>query len=120
MRFSEAICCSLVEVTRRPFATLTRSENFDRQWPDIVLRCTLGSDLCCWLLSFEPYYGYIATAGAVLIFCFAIANEFLTRTHLKAASTNAVVASSYAAATFRNAEVLHAMDECSRASAIAG
>ena len=61
----------------------------------------------CFIL--HPYYGYIATAGAVLIFCFAIANEFLTRTHLKAASTNAVVASSYAAATFRNAEVLHAM-----------
>jgi ATP-binding cassette, subfamily C, type I secretion system permease/ATPase len=61
----------------------------------------------CFLL--HSWYGYIATAGAVLIFCFAIANEFLTRAHLKAASTNAVVAGSYANATFRNAEVLHAM-----------
>jgi ATP-binding cassette, subfamily C, type I secretion system permease/ATPase len=61
----------------------------------------------CFLL--HPWYGYIATGGAVLIFCFAIANELLTRKHLKAASTNAVVAGSYAAATFRNAEVLHAM-----------
>ena len=61
----------------------------------------------CFIL--HPWYGYIATAGAVLIFCFAIANELLTRGHLKAASTNAVVAGSYAAATFRNAEVLHAM-----------
>jgi ATP-binding cassette, subfamily C, bacterial len=61
----------------------------------------------CFIL--HPWYGYIATGGAVLIFCFAIANELLTRKHLKAASTNAVVAGSYAAATFRNAEVLHAM-----------
>jgi ATP-binding cassette, subfamily C, bacterial len=61
----------------------------------------------CFLL--HPWYGYIATAGAVLIFCFAIANELLTRQHLKAASTSVIVASSYASATFRNAEVLHAM-----------
>ena len=47
--------------------------------------------------------------GAVLIFGFAIANELLTRKHLKAASTSTIVASSYASATFRNAEVLHAM-----------
>ena len=63
--------------------------------------------LGCFIL--HPWYGYIATAGAVLIFCFAIANELLTRRHLKAASTNAIVAGSYASATFRNAEVLHAM-----------
>jgi len=61
----------------------------------------------CFIL--HPWYGYIATAGAVLIFCAAIANELLTRKQLKAASTSAIVASSYAAATFRNAEVLHAM-----------
>ena len=61
----------------------------------------------CFLL--HSWYGYIATAGAVLIFCFAIANELLTRQHLKAASTSVIVASSYASATFRNAEVLHAM-----------
>jgi ATP-binding cassette subfamily C protein len=61
----------------------------------------------CFLL--HPWYGFIATAGAVLIFCFAIANELLTRKQLKAASTSVIVASSYASATFRNAEVLHAM-----------
>jgi ATP-binding cassette subfamily C protein len=61
----------------------------------------------CFIL--HPWYGYIATGGAVLIFCSAIANEFMTRKHLKAASTNAVVANAYASATFRNAEVLYAM-----------
>jgi ATP-binding cassette subfamily C protein len=61
----------------------------------------------CFIL--HPWYGYIATGGAVLIFCFAIANELLTRKQLKAASTSVIVASSYASATFRNAEVLHAM-----------
>ena len=61
----------------------------------------------CFLL--HSWYGYIATAGAVLIFVFAIANELLTRKQLREASTSAIVASSYASATFRNAEVLHAM-----------
>jgi ATP-binding cassette, subfamily C, bacterial len=61
----------------------------------------------CFIL--HHWYGYIATGGAVLIFCFAIANELLTRKQLKAASTSAVVAGAYASATFRNAEVLHAM-----------
>jgi ATP-binding cassette subfamily C protein len=61
----------------------------------------------CFIL--HPWYGYIATTGAVLIFCFAIANELSTRKQLKAASTDTIVAGSYAAATFRNAEVLHAM-----------
>ena len=61
----------------------------------------------CFIL--HSWYGFIATAGAVLIFCFAIANELLTRKQLKAASTSVIVAGSYASATFRNAEVLHAM-----------
>jgi len=61
----------------------------------------------CFML--HPWYGYIATGGAVLIFIFAVANEFLTRKQLKAASSSTIVASSYASATFRNAEVLHAM-----------
>jgi|SRR5579862_1685202 len=61
----------------------------------------------CFIL--HSWYGYIATLGAVLIFCFAIANELLTRKQLKAASLSAIAANSYASATFRNAEVLHAM-----------
>jgi len=61
----------------------------------------------CFIL--HPVYGYVATAGAVLIFSFAVANEFLTRKHLMAATSSGIAANSYAAATFRNAEVLHAM-----------
>jgi ATP-binding cassette, subfamily C, bacterial len=61
----------------------------------------------CFIL--HSYYGYIATAGAVLIFCFAIANELLTRKQLHTASTSAIVANAYASSTFRNAEVLYAM-----------
>jgi ATP-binding cassette subfamily C protein len=61
----------------------------------------------CFLL--HPWYGCIATGGAVLIFIFAIANELLTRKQLRAASSSTIIASSYASATFRNAEVLHAM-----------
>jgi ATP-binding cassette subfamily C protein len=63
--------------------------------------------LGCFVL--HPWYGYIAAVGAALIFGLAIANELLTRRQLKTASLNSVVASAYASATFRNAEVLHAM-----------
>jgi ATP-binding cassette, subfamily C, bacterial len=63
--------------------------------------------LGCFIL--HPWYGYIAAAGAALIFGLAIVNELVTRAQLKTASLNAIVASTYASATFRNAEVLHAM-----------
>ena len=87
--------------TIREFLTGTGLISFcDAPWvPIFVAGCFI----------MHRWYGYIATAGAVLIFCFAIANELLTRKQLKAASTNVIIASSYASATFRNAELLHAM-----------
>ena len=57
----------------------------------------------------HPWYGWIALSGAILIFSFAVANELLTREQLKTASRNSNVAGAFAAATFRNVEVLHAM-----------
>jgi ATP-binding cassette subfamily C protein len=61
----------------------------------------------CFIL--HPWYGFVATAGAILIFGFALANELMTRNYLKKASVSSIVAASYASATFRNAEVLYAM-----------
>jgi ATP-binding cassette subfamily C protein len=61
----------------------------------------------CFIL--HPWYGWIALGGAVLIFSFAVANELSTRDHLKKAGKNAGQAAVFAAATFRNVEVLHAM-----------
>ena len=63
--------------------------------------------LGCFIM--HPWFGYVATGGAVLIFALALANELLTRSQLKEASYNSVIANSYASATFRNADVLHAM-----------
>ena len=57
----------------------------------------------------HPWFGWVSTAGAVLIFAFAVANEYLTRNGLKKASGAAIAAGNYASATMRNAEVLHAM-----------
>jgi ATP-binding cassette, subfamily C, bacterial len=87
--------------TIREFLTGTGLISFcDAPWVPIFV-------VGCFML--HSWYGYIATAGAVLIFCFAIANELLTRKQLHAASTSVIVANSYASSTFRNAEVLHAM-----------
>jgi ATP-binding cassette subfamily C protein len=61
----------------------------------------------CFIL--HPWFGWIALGGAVLIFAFAYANEVLTRDQLKLASISATQAGTFAASTFRNAEVLHAM-----------
>ena len=57
----------------------------------------------------HPWFGYVAGVGALLIFALRLANELLTRNQLKDASRNSVLAHSYAAATFRNADVLYAM-----------
>jgi ATP-binding cassette, subfamily C, bacterial len=61
----------------------------------------------CFIL--HPLFGWIATAGAVLIFALAVANEVLTRRQLKNAAISSGQASAYAAATLRNVEVLQAM-----------
>ena len=61
----------------------------------------------CFLL--HPLYGYIALGGGVVIFCLALGNELMTKSHLKAASQNSVSANSWVQATFRNAEALSAM-----------
>ena len=61
----------------------------------------------CFIL--HPWFGWVALSGAVLIFSFAVANELLTRDQLKRANISAGQAGTFAAATFRNAEVLHAM-----------
>jgi ATP-binding cassette subfamily C protein len=61
----------------------------------------------CFIL--HPWYGFVATGGAILIFAFTIANELLTRKQLSVAGRHAAQAGVFAAATFRNAEVLHAM-----------
>ena len=61
----------------------------------------------CFML--HPWYGWVALTGAILIFVFAYANELLTREQLKAAGHSANQAGGFAAATFRNVEVLHAM-----------
>src|SRR5665213_2696253 len=63
--------------------------------------------VACFML--HPLFGVIATLGAVLIFAFAVANEVLTRNHLKSASISSAHAGAYASATFRNSEVLMAM-----------
>jgi ATP-binding cassette, subfamily C, bacterial len=87
--------------TIREFLTGTGLISFcDAPWVPIFV-------IGCFIL--HPWYGYIASGGAALIFCSAIANELLTRDHLKAASTQSVVAGAYASSTFRNAEVLYAM-----------
>lgn len=61
----------------------------------------------CFIL--HPWFGYVATAGALLIFGFAVANEMLTSKQLKAAAISSNAAGNYASATFRNVEVLLAM-----------
>ncbi|HJU10983.1 MAG TPA: type I secretion system permease/ATPase [Candidatus Binataceae bacterium] len=57
----------------------------------------------------HPWYGWIALSGAVLIFTFAVANELLTREQLKGATRSSNLAGAFAASTFKNVEVLHAM-----------
>lgn len=63
--------------------------------------------LGCFLL--HPWYGYIATAGAVALFIFAILNDRLTRHQLQEGSRSMIGANNYASTTLRNAEATRAM-----------
>lgn len=63
--------------------------------------------LGCFLL--HPWYGYIATGGAVLLFVFAVLNDYLTKHQLQEGSRSMIGANNYAATTLRNAEVTRAM-----------
>jgi ATP-binding cassette subfamily C protein len=63
--------------------------------------------VACFIL--HPWFGWIALLSAITIFAFALMNELMTREQLKKASGSSIAANNYAAATMRNAEVLHAM-----------
>ncbi len=73
---------------------------FDAPWVPLFLA------LC---FAFHPWLGYVATIGAVLIFCLALLNEFTTRKALQEASTSGNKAAHFAGATLQNAEVIRAM-----------
>jgi ATP-binding cassette subfamily C protein len=63
--------------------------------------------LGCFIL--HPWYGYIAVGGAVVLFGFALLNDFMTRTHLSEGARSMIGANHYVQTTLRNAEVTRAM-----------
>lgn len=63
--------------------------------------------LGCFML--HPWYGMVATAGALILFVLAVLNNVLTRHQLQEGSRAMIGANNYASATFRNAEVTRAM-----------
>ena len=63
--------------------------------------------IACFLL--HPWLGFVALAGAAIIFVLALANELATRRFLSEASGASVSANSYVSASIRNAETVHAM-----------
>lgn len=73
---------------------------FDAPWVPLFLA------LC---FSFHPWLGMVATAGALVIFCLALANEFSTRGVLAEAGRAGQGASHFASTTLQNAEVIRAM-----------
>ncbi len=61
----------------------------------------------CYMIHF--WIGVVATVGAVLIFGLALANELMTRRHLKDASAASIGANQYVTTTLRNVEIIHAL-----------
>ena len=57
----------------------------------------------------HPWIGVFATFAAVVLFCFALANELATRKRLREANQKNVAALGHAEAAVRNAEVIEAM-----------
>jgi len=58
---------------------------------------------------FHPILGFVALAGALIIFALALANEFATRKPLAEASKSNVGASNFVSTSLRNAEAVAAM-----------
>lgn len=73
---------------------------FDAPWVPLFLA------LC---FSFHPWLGGVATAGAVIIFGLALANEFSTREPLQDAGAAAQGANHFVVTTMQNAEVIRAL-----------
>lgn len=73
---------------------------FDAPWVPLFLA------LC---FAFHPWLGFVATAGAVIIFILALTNEFGTRKLLQAAGQSGQGAQHFASTTMQNAEVIRAM-----------
>ncbi|MEM1429021.1 MAG: type I secretion system permease/ATPase [Pseudomonadota bacterium] len=73
---------------------------FDAPWVPIFLA------LC---FAFHFWLGVVATAGAVIIFILAVANEFMTRDALQEATNAGSNAAHFASTTLQNAEVIRSM-----------
>jgi len=66
------------------------------------------------LFLFHPYFGWIAIAGALILFTLTLTNEIRTRGLLAVANGEYIAANNYAGSNLRNAEVLEAMGMQSR------
>ena len=73
---------------------------FDAPWAPLYLAV---------VFIFHPILGFIALAGAVVLFTMALVNELVTRRPLQLANAQAISANGFAEASLRNAEVLEAL-----------
>src|SRR5690606_16734714 len=58
---------------------------------------------------FHPLIGWVATAGALIIFALALANEFMTRKPLAEAANHGQAAQHFSNSTLQNVEVIRAL-----------
>ncbi len=73
---------------------------FDAPWAPLFLAL---------IYAFHPLLGLVATAGALVIFSLALANEFTTRNALRDAGQAAQGANHFVTTTMQNAEVIRAL-----------
>ena len=73
---------------------------FDTPWVPLYL-------FIIWV--FDPLLGYVATGGACIMVCFAVANEVLSRRPLRMYNVASILASQEAEAMVKNAEAVESM-----------
>jgi len=73
---------------------------FDAPWTPLFIAV---------IFLFHPLLGFIALAGALVLFSIALLSEFLTRKPLRKAADLMIGANSFAEASLRNAEVIQAL-----------
>ncbi|MDX2290117.1 MAG: type I secretion system permease/ATPase [Hyphomicrobiaceae bacterium] len=111
--FRTALASSLANRSAAPASSLRDMDTVREFWTGsgVITMCDAPFApvfvAVCFL--FHPLLGVVALAGAVILFAFAVANEYATRQSLTDAGKRSTEANYYAQSSMGNVEVIHAL-----------
>lgn len=111
--FRTALESALAQRSTAPASTLRDMDTVREFWTGsgVITLCDapFAPFFVAICFAFHPLQGLVALSGAIILFGFALANEFATRNALKEAGKRSSEASHYASSSMSNVEVIHAL-----------